>query len=150
MNTPVITALATYVPATVTLRQWYCVDRARCAVPLAGWADHVYPDWFAAYGLDLRRLTQPLAGRAATLASLAATGIGTVPLERDLDLSGLAAHVARAVCAAPDRHTPRIDIAMFCHSSIDFPSPSSKVPPFSPRWRLPPICSPPSRRCAAC
>lgn len=42
-----------------------------------------------------------------------------VPVERDTDLSGLAAKVAQTICAARPANAAPIDIAMFCHSSLD-------------------------------
>ncbi|WP_254603624.1 3-oxoacyl-ACP synthase [Burkholderia lata] len=42
-----------------------------------------------------------------------------VPVERDTDLSGLAAKVAQTICAARPADAAPIDIAMFCHSSLN-------------------------------
>ncbi|WP_185735966.1 3-oxoacyl-ACP synthase [Burkholderia cepacia] len=42
-----------------------------------------------------------------------------MPVERDTDLSGLAAKVAQTICAARPANAAPIDIAMFCHSSLN-------------------------------
>ncbi|MDS0862937.1 3-oxoacyl-ACP synthase, partial [Burkholderia pseudomultivorans] len=42
-----------------------------------------------------------------------------MPVERDTDLSGLAAKMALAICAARPVNAAPIDIAMFCHSSLN-------------------------------
>src|ERR1700692_4218748 len=125
MSAPVVTAVAAYVPPALALAQWSQIEHTLNATVLTGWARLVYPYWFAAYGRDLPQPSMPLddtpsASWPAAPAGIAVeTGIGFVPVEKNDDLSGLATDVAQTICAARAPEAPRIDVVMFCHSSLN-------------------------------
>lgn len=125
MSAPVVTAVAAYVPPAVPLARWSQIEEKLNATALTGWARLVYPHWFAAYGLDLQQLTappedMPSASPGAVAVGIAAQpGIDVVPVEKDRDLSGLAADIVQAICTARAPEAPCIDVVVFCHSSLN-------------------------------
>ncbi|MBY4798920.1 MULTISPECIES: hypothetical protein [Burkholderia cepacia complex] len=115
MNTPVITALASYVPRTVAVPRGRGIEPTRGAPIRSGW--HAWVEsWQADYAHHLAEKAD--ATRRAAV-NAAADEIRCVPVERDTDLSGLAAKVAQPICAARPANAAPIDIAMFCHSSLN-------------------------------
>ncbi|MPV64790.1 3-oxoacyl-ACP synthase [Burkholderia sp. BE17] len=117
MNTPVITALASYVPRTVRVhRDRECGIEPTLGAPMrSGWHAWV-TSWQADYALHR---TKKAAATASAAISAAPDEFRCVPVERDTDLSGLAAKVAQTICAARPANAAPIDIAMFCHSSLN-------------------------------
>ncbi|CAB3803131.1 3-oxoacyl-[acyl-carrier-protein] synthase III C-terminal domain-containing protein [Pararobbsia alpina] len=118
MNTPVVTALAAYVPPAVPFQQWLQIEEKLHATALTGWPRLVYSPWFAAYGLDLQHLTAPPEDRLSASAKVAPIA-GFVPIEQRHDLSGLAAHVALAICPSSGSGAPQVGAVIFCHSSLN-------------------------------
>ncbi|WP_175760187.1 3-oxoacyl-ACP synthase [Burkholderia anthina] len=115
MNTPVITALASYVPSTVAVPRGRGIEPTRGAPVRSGW--HA---WVASWQADYaRHPTKKAAETRSAAVNAAADEIRCMPVERDTDLSGLAAKVAQTICAARPADAAPIDIAMFCHSSLN-------------------------------
>ncbi|HDR9173033.1 TPA: 3-oxoacyl-ACP synthase [Burkholderia vietnamiensis] len=115
MNTPVITALASYVPRTVAVPRGCGIEPTRGAPIRSGW--HA---WVASWQVDYApHLTKKAAATRSAAVNAAADEFRCVPVERDTDLSGLAAKVAQTICAARPANAAPIDIAMFCHSSLN-------------------------------
>ncbi|PAJ86143.1 3-oxoacyl-ACP synthase [Burkholderia ubonensis] len=115
MNTPVITALASYVPRTVAVPRGCGTAPTRGAPKRSGW--HA---WVASWQADYApHSTKNAAETRSAAVNTAADEIRCVPVERDTDLSGLAAKVAQPICAARPAGAAPIDIAMFCHSSLN-------------------------------
>lgn len=115
MNTPVITALASYVPRSVAVHRECGIEPTHATPIRSGWHAWV-ASWQADYALP------PTKNAAATRRAAADTApdeCRCVPVERDTDLSGLAAKVAQTICAARPANAAPIDIAMFCHSSLN-------------------------------
>lgn len=119
MNTPIVTALATYVPPAVSFDAWCQIEEQLAVMPLSEWSRLVYPPWFAAYGLDLQQLTAPSEDSSSVSGTLGEPNRDFVPIEQHRDLSELAVHVARPICARSDRRTPSADVVIFCHSSLN-------------------------------
>jgi 3-oxoacyl-[acyl-carrier-protein] synthase III len=118
MSTPVITALAAYVPPAIPLARWYEIEAKLQATALTGWPALVYPPWFAAYGLDPGQITER-PGDTGVSSADCATGVDLVPVEAQRDLSGLAADAAQAICGAREPCSPPVGVVMFCHSSLN-------------------------------
>ncbi|PAK12540.1 hypothetical protein CJO66_22015 [Burkholderia ubonensis] len=115
MNTPVITALASYVPRTVALPRGCGIEPTRGAPVRSGW--HA---WVASWQADYApHPTKKAAATRSAVVNAAAHELRCVPVERDTDLSGLAAKVAQTICSARPADAAPIDIAMFCHSSLN-------------------------------
>lgn len=115
MNTPVITALASYVPHTVAIQRERGIELTLSAPMRSGWHAWV-SSWQADYALYT---TKNAAATRRAAADTAPDEFRYVPVERDTDLSGLAAKVAQTICAARPANAAPIDIAMFCHSSLN-------------------------------
>ncbi|HDR9130698.1 TPA: 3-oxoacyl-ACP synthase [Burkholderia vietnamiensis] len=115
MNTAVITALASYVPRTVAVHREPGIEPTLGAPMRSGW--HA---WVASRQADYVRYSTKKAASAGSAAIGAAPDeFRCVPVEGDTDLSGLAAKVAQTICAARPANAAPIDIAMFCHSSLN-------------------------------
>lgn len=119
MKTPVITALATAVPATMRLSQWLEIESARRLKGHPGW-----DAWMRSWQPDYGHWLETQSGHAcdglchlhydfASPPDMAAM----VPVEAGT-LSGLAAKVTRTICRARTRAHP-VDVITFCHSSLD-------------------------------
>jgi 3-oxoacyl-[acyl-carrier-protein] synthase III len=119
VNTPVVTALAAYVPPAVPFQQWRQIEEKLHATALTGWPRLVYPPWFAAYGLDLQRLTAPPEDGLSASAKVIAPIADFVPIEPCHDLSGLAAHVAQVICPNSGGGAPPVGAVIFCHSGLN-------------------------------
>ncbi len=115
MNTPVITALASYVPHTVAVQRERGIEPTLSAPMRSGWHAWV-TSWQADYA---PHPTKKAASTGSAAISAAPDEFRCVPVERDTDLSGLAAKVAQTICAARPANEAPIDIAMFCHSSLN-------------------------------
>lgn len=115
MNTPVITALARYVPHTVAVQRERGIELTLSAPMRSGWHAWV-TSWQADYA---PHPTKKAASTGSAAISAAPDEFRCVPVERDTDLSGLAAKVAQTICAARPANAASIDIAMFCHSSLN-------------------------------
>ncbi|MDN7444404.1 3-oxoacyl-ACP synthase [Burkholderia cepacia] len=115
MNTPVITALASYVPRTVAVRRECGIEPTHGA-PIRS----VWQAWVASWQADYAPyLTKKAAATRSAAVNSATDEFQYVPVERDTDLSGLAAKVAQAICARRPAGAAPIDIAIFCHSSLN-------------------------------
>ena len=115
MNTPVITALASYVPRTVAVRRECGIEPTHGAPIRSGWQA-----WVASWQADYAPyLTKKAAATRSAAVNSATDEFQYVPVERDTDLSGLAAKVAQAICARRPADAAPIDIAIFCHSSLN-------------------------------
>ncbi|WP_175832888.1 3-oxoacyl-ACP synthase [Burkholderia cenocepacia] len=115
MNTPVITALASYVPHTVAVHRECGIEPTLVAPIRSGW--HA---WVASWQADYApHPTKKAASTGSAAISAAPYECRCVPVERDTDLSGLAAKVAQTIRAARPVNAAPIDIAMFCHSSLN-------------------------------
>ncbi|WP_090531890.1 3-oxoacyl-[acyl-carrier-protein] synthase III C-terminal domain-containing protein [Paraburkholderia sartisoli] len=117
MDTPVITALATWVPDPVPLSQWREMERRLRLIEHRGWNAWM-KSWQPDYGqyVETHRDTQN-DGCVPSEHGLSAPDM--VPVETGTDLSGLAAKVANTLCAERAPGAPPVDIVMFCHSSLD-------------------------------
>ncbi|RQR25032.1 3-oxoacyl-ACP synthase [Burkholderia sp. Bp9142] len=115
MNAPVITALASYVPRTVAVYRDCGIEPTHDAPIRSGW--HA---WVASWQADYApHPTKKASVTRSAAVNAAADEIRCVPVERDTDLSGLAAKVAQLICAARPADAAPIDIAMLCHSSLN-------------------------------
>lgn len=118
MNHPVITALASCVPAAMPLSRWLETEAARRPTSNPGWNAWVR-SWHPDYGHWLEALPGTEAGRSlSTHRDLAIRDrCCMVPVENAMDQTGLAAKVLKSICAArPDDAGP-IDVIMFCHTA---------------------------------
>ncbi|MEX3916452.1 3-oxoacyl-ACP synthase [Paraburkholderia sp. BR10872] len=120
MNAPVITAIAAWVPDAIPLSQWMAMESALRASGHAGW-DAWVRSWHSGYGHWLEACPSEKAGGSRLAGSgLAAPNMSCmVPVETGTDLSGLAAKVAKAICATRAQDARPVDVVMFCHSSLD-------------------------------
>ncbi|MGU7811617.1 3-oxoacyl-ACP synthase [Burkholderia sp. AW49-1] len=110
-----ITALASYVPRITALRPGYPIGPTQGAPIRSGW--HA---WVASWQADYATHLTPKAPTTRDAAvNEAANEYCCVPVEYDTDQSGLAARVARAICAPRAPNASPIDIVMFCHSSFN-------------------------------
>jgi 3-oxoacyl-[acyl-carrier-protein] synthase III len=115
MNTPVITALASYVPRTVAVHRECGIEPTLGAPIRSGW--HA---WVASWKADYApHPTKKAAAARSAAVNAPPDEFRCVPVERDTDLSGLAAKVAQTICAGRPVDAAPIDIAMFCHSSLN-------------------------------
>ncbi|WP_322083301.1 3-oxoacyl-ACP synthase [Burkholderia sp. BCC1972] len=110
-----ITALASYVPHTVAVQRERGIEPTLGAPMRSGW--HA---WVASWQADYAPyLTKKAAATRSAAVNSATDEFQYVPVERDTDLSGLAAKVAQAICARRPAGAAPIDIAIFCHSSLN-------------------------------
>ncbi|RBB38150.1 3-oxoacyl-ACP synthase [Burkholderia reimsis] len=115
MNTPAITAIASYVPRTVAVHRECGIEPTLGAPIRSGW--HA---WVASWQADYApHPAKKAASTRSAAISAARDEFRFVPVERDTDLSGLAAKVAQTICAARPTNAAPIDIAMLCHSSLN-------------------------------
>lgn len=136
MNAPFITALSTTVPDPVPLSSWHEMEAALRVSSHSGW-DAWVALWRTEYGCRAGAPASTVArgpgigtctgdwrlpqadGRPVDAGPADVGPLDGIPVALNTDLSGLAAAAARAVCHAPDRKTPPVDVAMFCHSSLN-------------------------------
>ncbi|WP_230957906.1 3-oxoacyl-ACP synthase [Burkholderia diffusa] len=110
-----ITALASYVPRTVAIHRECGIKPTHGTSIHSGW--HA---WVASWQADYAaHPTNKAAATRRAAVNAAPDELRCVPVERDTDLSGLAAKVAQIICAARPANAAPIDIAMFCHSSLN-------------------------------
>ncbi|WP_275921543.1 beta-ketoacyl-[acyl-carrier-protein] synthase family protein [Burkholderia sola] len=109
MMPPVVTALCSYVPPVRKLDEQVSAIEPTATRPLTGW-----DAWMALWRTECTSLgptAMPRIGPGDR--SLRA------PVAHTTDLSGLAAYVTRAICAARPRAAAPVDVVIFCHSSVD-------------------------------
>lgn len=109
MRSPVVTALCSYVPPVMALDGQVSAMESTEARPLAGW-----DAWMTLWRTEWTPFgptAMPRIGPGDR--SLCA------PVAHTTDLSGLAAYVTRAICAARPRAAAPVDVVIFCHSSVD-------------------------------
>ena len=120
MNGPAITAVAAWVPDAIPLSRWGIIESALRATGNRGW-DAWMRSWHPDYGHWLEAWPgEKTGGLLPVNPDLPPRDlICAVPVETGTDLSGLAAKVARTICAARPSSAHPVDIVMFCHSSVD-------------------------------
>ena len=120
MNTPVITAVATWVPDPIPLSRWRAIESALRASGHPGW-----DAWMRSWHPDYGHWLEAWPGEESDESLLVHSDLPppdmtcAVPVETGTDLSGLAARVANVICAARPRSARPVDVVMFCHSSPD-------------------------------
>ncbi|RKE39523.1 3-oxoacyl-[acyl-carrier-protein] synthase III [Paraburkholderia sp. BL23I1N1] len=120
MNPPAITAVTAWVPDAIPLSRWTAMESALRETGHPGW-DAWMRSWHPDYGHWLEAWPGEETGGSRLVHSGLATPDMTcmVPVETGTDLSGLAAKVANAICAARPPDARPIDVIVFCHSSLD-------------------------------
>lgn len=112
MMQPVITALSAYVPPIKVLNDPPKIEGANVMATLNGW-DAWIASWRATCAFD------PAATACANSEARQSDRSWRIPVEGDVDLSGLAVRVAQTIFAARHSTAAPVDIIMFCHSSVD-------------------------------
>ncbi|EIF29061.1 3-oxoacyl-(acyl-carrier-protein) synthase III [Burkholderia sp. Ch1-1] len=120
MNPPVITAVTAWVPDAIPPPQWTAMESALRVTGHSGW-DAWVKSWHPDYGHWLEAWPGGEAGGSPSVHSdlPLPDRACAVPVETVMDLSGLAAKVAHAICAARSPDARPIDVIVFCHSSPD-------------------------------
>ncbi|MEK6298236.1 MAG: 3-oxoacyl-ACP synthase [Paraburkholderia tropica] len=120
MNAPIITAVAAWVPAAIPLSRLTEIESAMRAIEDSGWGAWMR-SWHPDYGHWLEAWPDEDPGdsrlRNPDLAPPDKTRM--VPVETGTDLSGLAAKVAKAICARRTQDVRPVNVIMFCHSTPD-------------------------------
>jgi len=116
VNTPIITALAAYVPPAVSLDHWQKIEAKLHAAAPSGWKTWLR-SWRPEYG-SAEESTATAIDHLATRRSPKRQAV-RVPVEQHVDQSGLASRVAQAICGRRDPDAAPIDIVMFCHCSLN-------------------------------
>lgn len=109
MMPPVVTALCSYVPPIMKLDEQVSAIEPTATRPLTGW-----DAWMALWRTECTPLGPTAMPRIGP-----GDGPARAPVAHTTDLSGLAAYVTRAICAARPRAAAPVDIVIFCHSSVD-------------------------------
>ncbi|WP_454805992.1 3-oxoacyl-ACP synthase [Paraburkholderia fungorum] len=120
MNPPVITAVTAWVPDAIPLSRWAAMESALRATGNPGWNAWMR-SWHPDYGHWLEAgPDEETGGSLPVHPDLPPSDLAcAVPVETGTDLSGLAAKVANAICAARPPDARPIDVIAFCHSSLD-------------------------------
>jgi 3-oxoacyl-[acyl-carrier-protein] synthase III len=120
MNSPVITAVAAWVPDAISLARWSAIESALRVIGHFGW-DTWMRSWHPDYGHWLEAWPAKETGSSLAMHhTLPPPDMDVmVPVETGTDLSGLAAKMANTICAARQHSARPVDIIMFCHSSLD-------------------------------
>lgn len=109
MMPPVVTALCSYVPPVVKLDEQVSAIEPTETRPLTGW-----DAWMALWRTECTPFGPTAMPRIGP-----GDGPPRAPVAHTTDLSGLAAYVTRAICAALPRAAAPVDVVIFCHSSVD-------------------------------